>query len=188
MSGQFADMAHRAFSFLEDGGFHLVTRDPARLQYETSQAFATIEWDARSGELNVFVGLQPGKGEARDAFSLTDLLAMDGVDVPERKMPLQVAKENELMPFLDKLAADIRVHAQSALAGDRMFFHRLKVFRNAQAQTSMRDMELRRVRAEADMAWQERELNKLVTLYTSIEDQLTASEKAKLAYAKQHQA
>ncbi|MHB8592479.1 MAG: hypothetical protein ACYDBO_10840, partial [Vulcanimicrobiaceae bacterium] len=66
--------------------------------------------------------------------------------------------------------------------------HRLKVFRNAQAQTSMRDMELRRVRAEADMAWQERELNKLVTLYTSIEDQLTASEKAKLAYAKQHQA
>ncbi len=188
MSAQFPDMAQRAFSFLEDAGFRLVTRDSARLQYETSRVIATIEWDARSGELNMFVGLQPRKGEARDAFTLTDLLAMDGVDVPERKTPFQVADESKLRPFLDKLAEDTRVHALSALAGDRMFFHRLKAFRNAQAQAYMRTMELRRVRAEADKAWQKRQLDRLVTLYTSIEDQLTASEKAKLAYAKQHQA
>ncbi len=89
--------------------------------------------------------------------------------------------------FLDKLAEDTRVHAKPALAGDRMFFHRLEAFRNAQAKAYMRDMELRRVRAEADKAWQKRELDKLIGLYTSIEDQLTASEKAKLVYAKQHQ-
>jgi hypothetical protein len=110
------------------------------------------------------------------------------VDVPERNIPLQVAEEDKLGPFLDKMAEDTRVYAQPALAGDRMFFRRLNAFRSAQAQTYMRDMERRRVRTEAEKAWQKRELDKLIALYTSIEDQLSASEKAKLAYAKQHQA
>lgn len=184
---QFAEAAKLAFSFLEQAGFGLMHSGPAQLQYETAQVGVTIEWDVRSGELDVFVGLQPRNGQARDAFSLSDLLAMDGVDVPERKMPFQIADESKLKPFLDKLAEDTRIHAQPALAGDRMFFHRLKTFRNAQAQTYMRDMKLRRVRSEADKAWQHRELDKLVALYTSMEDQLTVAEKAKLAYAKQHQ-
>ncbi len=33
--------------------------------------------------------------------------------------------------FLEKLADDTRTHAQSALAGDRMFFRRLETFRSA---------------------------------------------------------
>jgi hypothetical protein len=188
MSMHFPDMAQEAFSFLERTGFRLTESGPTRLQYETAQAFVTVEWDTRSGELNVFVGLQSRKGEAGNAFSLTDLLAVEGVDAPERRMPFQIAEESKLRPFLDKLAEDMQVHAQPALAGDRMFFRRLNTFRSAQAQTYMRDMDLRRVRTEADKAWQKRELDKMVALYSSIEDQLTASEKAKLAYAKQHQA
>jgi hypothetical protein len=187
MNVHFPDIAQQAFSFLEGAGFRLTQSGPARLQYETAQVFVTVEWDTRSGELNVFVGLQSSKGETHNAFSLTDLLALEGVDVPERRMPFQVAEESKLGPFLDKLAADMQVHAQPALAGDRMFYRRLKAFRSAQAQAYMRDMELRRVRTEADAAWQKRELDKMVALYSSIEDQLTASEKAKLAYAKQHQ-
>jgi len=155
------------------------------MQYETDRAFVTIGWDARSGELDLYVGLQPRNGEARDAFSLTDLLAMNDIDVPERKTPFQVTEEGKLGPFLDKLAVDAQAHAQPALAGDRMFFRRLKVFRSAQAHKYMRDMKVRRIRAEAERAWQNRELEKLIILYTAIEEELRASEKAKLAYAKQ---
>lgn len=103
-SNRFTDMAKQAFSFLEDAGFRLSHADAARLQYETAQVFVTIEWDARSGETNVFVGLKSKKGEPPDAFSLSDLLGMQDVDVPERKMPFQVAEENRLGPFLEKLA------------------------------------------------------------------------------------
>jgi hypothetical protein len=102
-------------------------------------------------------------------------------------MPFQIADESELGPFLDKLAEQMRTHAQAALTGDRMFFHRLEVFRNSQAQAYMQDIEIRRVRGEAETAWRKRELDRLVGLYTSIEDHLTASEKAKLAFAKQRQ-
>lgn len=185
-SNRFTDMAKQAFSFLEDAGFRLSHADAARLQYETAQVFVTIEWDARSGETNVFVGLKSKKGEPPDAFSLSDLLGMQDVDVPERKRPFQVAEENRLGPFLEKLADDMRVHAQPALAGDRMFFHRLKAFRNAQSQAYMQDMELRRVRSEADKAWHERRLGDLIGLYTSIASHLTESEKGKLDYAKKH--
>jgi hypothetical protein len=103
-------------------------------------------------------------------------------------MPFQVGEETKLRPFLDKMAEDTRVHAQLALAGDRMFFLRLETFRSAEAEAYMRDMELRRVRTEADKAWQKSDLDKVAALYASIEDQLNVSEKAKLAYARQHQA
>lgn len=187
MSMRFTDSAQRAFAFLKGAGFLPTQSDPARVQYESAQTFVTIEWDSRSGELNVFMGLQPRKGEARDAFSLRDLLAMENVDVPERKMPFQVSEETKLGPFLEKMAEDTRAHAQLALSGDRMFYRRLETFRGAQAEAYMQDMELRRVRTEADKAWQKRDLGKLIALYTPIEDQLSAPEKAKLAYAKQHQ-
>jgi hypothetical protein len=184
---RFPDIAQRAFSFLEDAGFHLVQREPARLRYETDRAVVTIEWDARSGEMNVFIESQPRKDEPRDVFSLSDLLAMEDVDVPERKMPFQVTDEDRIGPFLEKLAEDTRIHAQSAITGDRMFFHRLKAFRNAQSQGYMRDLTLRHVRSEAEKAWQERALDKVTALYTSIEEELTASEKAKLDYARKYQ-
>lgn len=122
----FPDMAQQAFSFLEDAGFRLVQRDSCQLQYETAQVLVTVEWDARSGETTVFFGLQPRKGAPRDGFSLGDLLAMQGVYAPERKMPFQVAEESRLSDVLQKVAADIRKYAQPALAGDRMFSHRLK--------------------------------------------------------------
>jgi hypothetical protein len=184
----FVELTQQAFSFLEGVGFRLTQCDPTRLQYESAQTFVAVEWDARSGELNVFIGLQPRQGEVRDAFSLRDLLAMENVDVPERKMPFQVAEEIKLGPFLGKMAEDTRAHARLALAGDRMFFRRLETFRSAQAEAYMQDMKLRRVRTEADQAWQKRDLDKLITLYTSIKDQLSASEKAKLDYAIGHKA
>lgn len=186
MSKRFFNVAQRVFSFLEDAGFRLAKRDPTRLQYETDQVFVTVEWDSRSGEINVFVGRQPRNDEPRDAFSLRDLLAMQDVQVPERTMPFQVSEEGRLGLFLEKLAEDIRTHGQSALAGDRMFFRRLRAFRNAQSHAYMRDMELRRVRSKAEKAWRKRELEKVIDLYTSIENDLTESERGKLDYARRH--
>ncbi len=63
-SRRFIDMAQRAFSFLEEKGFLLVQSESRTLRYEDSQVFVAIEWDDRSGELNVYLGLQPKKGAA----------------------------------------------------------------------------------------------------------------------------
>jgi hypothetical protein len=183
---QFADAVAHAFSFLEDSGYRRVEQGATRIRYETDRVFVAIDWDPRSGELNAFLGLQPTKGEQPDGFSLTDLLRMENVDVPERNMPFQVADETQLGPFLTRLAEDIRAHAQAALAGDRMFFHRLKAFRSAQSQVYMRDMKLRRVRSEVEEAWRGRDFRRVRELYSSIKGDLTEAEKGKLEYATKH--
>jgi catechol 2,3-dioxygenase-like lactoylglutathione lyase family enzyme len=187
MSGsRFAEHVEEAFAFLTESGFRLVVRTARQMRYETNRVFVTVEWDPRSGELNVFFGLQPTQGEP-GGLALGDLLAMEGVDVSERRMPFQVADEAELRPFVRKLAEDMRNYAQPALSGDRMFYRRLKAFRDGRAQANMHEMKLRHVRSTVEEAWQQRDFAKVTELYASIEDDLTDAERAKLAYARTHQ-
>ena len=183
----FPDMAMQAFSFLERAGFRLTRTSPDCLEYETAQTFVTIYWDSRIGELDAHVGQRSKKGQPGGGFSLTDLLAMEHIELPARAIPPQIIEEGQLKTVLDRMADDMRTYAQSALGGDPMFFRRMDVFRSKQAQRYTRDVQLRQVRAEAGRAWQQRDLVRLAILYSSIENHLTASEKAKLAYAKKHQ-
>lgn len=184
MNKRFPDIAKQAFSFLENVGYVLTERDANCLQCEAERTLITVNRDPRSGEINVMFGLKAGKSQETDAFSLTDLLRMEDVDVPERKMPFQVYEESELPLFLNQLAKDIQLYAKHALAGDRMYFRRLQIFRSGQSLIDAKDMQIRRIRAQADEAWQKREFDKVITLYTTIEAELTAAEKMKLMSAR----
>jgi|SRR5882672_426632 len=185
MSERFPDMAKRAFSFLEGAGFRLTQIDASQLRYESVQAVVDIVWDARSGELEAFVGQPSSTRRPQDTYSLTDVFGMEGV--PDRKMPPQVADENRLQPFVDQLAGDLRAHAQPALVGDRMFFRRLETFRHANAEAFTRRMKLQQVRSAVEQAWRNREFKKVIGLYTSVEGDLSEAEKGKLEYARRHQ-
>ena len=185
-SHRFPSEAERAFSFLEKMGFHLVEKAATRIQYVATRAFVAIEWDPRSGELNAFLGPHAASDEQPAKFSLTDLLRMRGVDVPEGKMPFQVADEGRIGPFLKRIAEDIRAYARPALAGDMAFFDRLEAFRSSQAHTEMRSMEVGRIRSAIDRAWRERNYRKVRELYSSVGGDLSDADRAKLAYAKKH--
>jgi hypothetical protein len=182
----FREVAQQAFSFLEREGFRLAKSDATRLQYESGQAVVVIGWDARSGELEAWFGLQPKSNIRPELFSLSDLLTMEGVKRAHGRTPFQVAQEDRLPPFLKILAEDTRMHAQPALAGDRMFFRRLETFRSARAEAFMREMELTRARAEANEAWRSRDLSSLIRVYTAIESDLSEAEKGRLDYARKH--
>jgi hypothetical protein len=187
MSERFPEVAQRAFSFLADTGFSLTSCDAHRVQFDAPKAFLTIEWDPRSGELSLYLGPQPQKGRKRDAFSLRDVLLLESRHGSTAiKMPFHVAKENQLGPFLEKLATDTQMYAARALAGDRMYFRRLERFRHAEAEVSMRQMRLRQVRVKAEKAWQLKELEEVASLYGSIEGELTAAEKKRLSYSRKH--
>lgn len=186
MSARFTDMAKEAFSFLEGAGFRLVRIEAGHLRYESLSSVVVIDWDARSGELEAFVGPPSSQGKAQDMYSLTDVLGMEGV--PARKMPPQVAEESRLQPFVDRLADDLQAHAQPALVGERMFFRRLETFRHANAEAFTRRLKLQQVRSAVDQAWRNREFKKVVGLYASVESDLSETEKEKLAYARRHQA
>lgn len=185
-SNSFEPLARRAFSFLEMAGFRVNVCGPSAVRYSTPRTFVKVEWEQRSGELNVFFGLQASSGNRELPVSLTDLLRMQGA-VSSSAQPFQVPDEKRLEPFLEKLAEDTRTHAQAALDGDRMFFRRLVIFRNAQAKLVTDEMRCRQVRAKAEHAWKLKKFDEVVTLYGEIEDSLTEGEMAKLNYARKHQ-
>jgi hypothetical protein len=186
MSTRFTDMTKEVFSFLEGAGFRLARIEAGHLRYESPISVVVINWDARSGELEAFVGLPPSPGKAQDMYSLTDVLGMEGV--PDRKMPPQVADESRLQPFVYQLADDLQAHAQPALVGDRMFFRRLETFRHANAEAFTRRLKLQQVRSAVEQAWRNREFEKVVGLFASVESDLSEAEKGKLEYARRHQA
>lgn len=186
MRARFADMAKEAFSFLEGAGFRLAHVEAGHLRYESSNSVVVIDWDARSGELEAFVGLQSSAGSPQDMYSLTDVFGLEGV--PDRKMPPQVADENRLQPYVGQLADDLRAHARPALVGDRMFFRRLETLRHAKAEAFTQGLKLQQIRSAVERAWRNREFKKVVRLLASIESDLSEAEKEKLDYARRHQA
>jgi hypothetical protein len=176
-------MVQRAFSFLEQAGFRQSESAPGLVTFESDRSFLIVSWSSRSGELDAFIGLTPRTGLPQDQYSLADVMKAAGL--PDCK-PAQVADESRLEPFIAMLADNVRTHAQAGLKGERMYFRRLEAYRSTNADAYMREMKLRQVRAEVEKAWRDRQFEKVVSLYASVEQHLTESEVRKLEYAKQH--
>jgi len=93
---------------------------------------------------------------------------------------------SRLEPFIATLAKNVYTYAQPALAGDRVYFRELEIFRNTKAAAFMQDMKLQQMRSEAQSAWRGCQYDIVIALYAPLEDHLTESEARKLEYARQH--
>jgi hypothetical protein len=186
MNSHFDDMTARAFGFLTEVGFQIAARSAHQVEFESRTTVVTVCWDQRSGELEVFFELLPRSGASASKYSLRDV--MDAQGVRGYVSAPQVADETRLQRWLENIASAVRNHAQPALIGDRMFYRRVETFRHAQAVAYTQSIRLRKVRGAAENAWRERDLKTVVSLYASIEPELTDAERLKLDYAKKHQA
>jgi hypothetical protein len=184
MNERFPDLARRAFSFLESEGFDITDVDAEELRYESSRTVVSVQWDARSGEQEVFVMLRSPDGAAQPAYSLTDMLAMEGVRLDAQ--PPQVHEENRLQPFLERSADALRTHCRDALSGQRSYFQRLEEFRRVHAEALTQQIVRQRVRSDVEQAWRAQEYETVIELYTSILGDLSDLEKSRLEYAKRH--
>jgi len=185
MNDRFPDQARRAFSFLEAEGFKITHVDAERLRYESSSVVVSVQWDARSGEQEVFVMLRSSDGRARTTYSLTDMLAMEGIRFDAQ--PPQVHDQDRLQPFLERSADALRTHCRDALSGQRSYFQRLEEFRRVNAEALTRPMVRQRIRIDVEQAWRAQEYQTVVELYTSILGDLSDLETGRLEYAKRHQ-
>lgn len=183
MTSLFSYLAKQEFSFLLDRGFSLSGDGPGEVRFQSAESIVCIVWNERSGELDVY--LKP----LQDAFeekpySLRDLLAMESKDLPEAREPFQVPEQEQLRPFLKRLADDVNEYASKALTGDRMYYRRLSEYRSRQARSFMESMRLRQARARADEAWGRRNYGQVVEQYESMRDNLSAAELKRLEIAK----
>ena len=186
MNTDFADMTANAFGFLTEAGFHTATKSAHGVEFESPTSVVTVCWDRRSGELEVYFELLPRNELSGGKYSLRDVLNTQGIQGENGGFTPQVTDVTHLRRWIDNVARAVRDHAQPALLGDRMFYRRLEIFRHSQAVAFTESIRLRHVRSAAESAWQEKDLKTVVTLYASIEPELTDVERLKLDYAKKH--
>jgi hypothetical protein len=184
MTDFFSKLVTEEFSFLLQRGFSLSIDDLDEVRFESAKSVVRVTWNRRSGELEVYMQLLH-EAAGDKPYSLRDLLSMEGKDLPEAREPFQVSEQDRLRPFLKRLADDVSKYASQALAGDRMYYRRLSEFRSVQARSFMRGMQLRQARAKADEAWGLRNYEQVVEQYELIRDDLNATERKKLALAKE---
>lgn len=181
---KFLAAAETSFGFLETKGFRIVLRSPTQLLYSSKRVNVSVDWDPRSGELEVFLNPTINHKVAGGAgYSLTDFLAMQKA-LPEENLPHQVSDENKLEKFLSALAERLENIGAAALEGDPMTFRRLDVFRSENSRALMLKINLNNARTKADAAWNEKNFRAFVSTLEPFENHLLPSEKGRLQYAR----
>lgn len=185
MNDSFTAQVRNAFGFLLQAGFEFTAIDPRTAVFRSTDVLVSVGRNDRSGEIDVTFALVDAAG--RDsAYSLYDLLAMQGQVGRSGAQPPQIFDAARVSHWLELMADDCRDHAAAAIAGNRDFFRSLEEFRHAEASRITRELELRQIRSEIEKAWLAKEMGKVAFLYDSIDQDLDAAEKLKRDYARKH--
>jgi len=180
---RFQEAVLRSFAFLTEYGLVVMESTPTIVRFTSPRVFLTVFHGRNSFELGVEFGRQDSE-DALDPFSIDDLLERDtdGAGLDYRNFaastPAAVTRGVELM------AEDISRFASDALIGrteEYTALERARARRRARAVSLVFNAQIRR---EVDTAWQERRLADVVELLTSIAQDLTPAERAKLEYSR----
>jgi hypothetical protein len=96
----------------------------------------------------------------------------------------QASTKNAVSYVIQEIASCLTLYATEFLLGDVEAFQKAKTFSDEQLTTLSKQEKLLSVEKEADLAWRNKQYRKLITLYSSIENELTEIQKRRLLYAK----
>jgi hypothetical protein len=184
----FKDAVLASFVFLESYGLQLAQADVTYLRYESPKAFVTVYHGRASYQLHVEIGRHDGP---RKDSSLSLDAVLGWRKAPEQKLlfrdiPLFHSDTREgVQSVVPQMAALFGKYADCLLRADEESF---KSFDEYCTIGSLRLGEHYRkgtTRWNADMAWNRKDWQQVVMLYDSIGGDLSQTEAAELAYAKE---
>ncbi|WP_353666536.1 hypothetical protein [Marinomonas sp. THO17] len=188
-SGIFGSLVRKSFNFLiSEYGFSVVKEDGFQVRFENDDVFLTVHYDAnRSYELDVEIGQLKVlfNGEERP-FNLGEVLRTERAAEGRGYRALQASDSDALESCITKLAALVSLNAKDYLLDNKFSFKRLSNLREEECNQYELKMKLEGVRREAQMAWQDKDYAKVVSLYKPVESIITEAEKKKLSFAEKH--
>lgn len=183
----FTEQVLSAFRFLTEFDLRCVRAEPTFVRYESSRVFVNIYHDHASYELGVEIGLLVDvRKEKEQAFSIGEIIDLMGAREETGYTFMQASTTERVKQLVPKLAELVRHYAGPALQGNFFTFEQLEEARQGKSDKYLKEIELGRIRSEAEKAWHEKNYSKLVELYSSIQEDLTPTETKKLAYARKH--
>lgn len=186
----FKEAVLASFDFLRKYGFSCVRAEPTFVRYETSALLSTK---------NLFVNVYHGRGSYelgveigprdRDQASLALPLIVEwasrkkGENLNQQTI-FQASTREGVQQFVPKLAELVQKYATLFLEGDPTAYQSAAQHVRRDSALCEKEIQLRRVREQAEAAWHDKDYAQVVGLYEPFQEDLSRSEGMRLEYAK----
>jgi hypothetical protein len=177
-----------AFGFLIDEyGFRVVEQEPTRVRFESPLVFLNVYHGRSSSELGLEVGqLEKRSSQLQSRYYLSDILDLIGKAQEEGYTFFQASTQERVKKYIAQLAELVKKHAKNVLKGDSAVFENLRSIQARKSQEYLKEMNLSRIRPEANEAFRKRDYSRVIELLEPVRTELNPSELRKLGYARKH--
>lgn len=179
-------IAKKEFEFLNlKHGFKCIKSGPWLVKYQSELVFINIRFDGeRSYELACEIGRNDDlRGTLKVPFNLGEIIRSKGHSEEDVRTFFQVTSSDSLKKFVKELAGHLKAYAQDLFTGSDASFNSVADFRDKECKEYALETELRLMRNQLDIAWQNKDYKKVIDLLTPLKGELEQSELKKLNYA-----
>ena len=179
------------FQFLvEDYGFELSEIEQRgsgyiALKYLSEEVFVSFYYGSPGFELDFSIGRVGIEDKSdNEGFTSNDLIFLsDDARWLDYKLYSAHSYEN-LVKCLPKLAALLKICGANCLKGDPSSYDKILFEKKRSVNQWGKEQELMQAKKEASEAWKNKDYNKLIEVFEPVANELSASEKKKLDYAR----
>jgi len=179
-------IATKEFDFLNtEFGFRCVKAGSWLVRYESESVFVNIHFDGnRSYEFGCELGRNDDfRGSLKVPFDIGEIIRSKGYSEKDIPSSFQVTSSESLIKFAKELANCLKHNAHEFLVGSIDAFNKVADFRDKECEEYALETDLKFMRSQLDIAWQNKHYNKVIELLTPLKENLKLSELKKLQYS-----
>jgi len=182
----FKEAVLSGFNFLATYGLRPVYEEITFIRFESAVVFVNVYHGRASFELGVEFGRLNNPDEK---LSLYDVIAWAGAENAEgfgQHVVFQVSNRKGTQEFVPKLARLVQQYAVPFLRGDAGAYQAANELQSRRGDEYVKEVNLNPIRAKAEAAWRSKDYAQVAKLYSSMRQDLSSVEAARLSYAAKH--
>lgn len=180
---QFAEAVDRDFSFLAAHGLNPIRKEATLVRFESKDICINVYHGRQSYEvgLEICPRLPSFNG---DCYAMSEIIRLVEPAKADEYRNYAAQTEKDVAQGVQRLASLLRRCVDGGVLTDPRLFERLGENRKAWSKNYAKELNLKRVRQQLDVAWHGKGYAKVIELLEPFRSDLTATELKKLDYAK----
>jgi hypothetical protein len=179
----FTEAVKLSFDFVKKYGLKPVQEEVTLVRYQSEKVILNVYHGRGSYELGAEFERVGFSGEK---FSLHDTMKWAKAVGKVEEIPTggyQASSREVVQMLVAQMAELVKSYAEPLLQGDAETYQALREQQSSDAAEYTREVHLRAVRKQAETAWQDKDYEKLLGLYSDMQGELTPSEFMRFQYA-----
>jgi hypothetical protein len=173
------------FSYLSTVGFKCVKETSTFVRFESVDLFVNVYHGASSHEIGAEVGKLGPDGDI-DKYSVSELIRITDSDEAKKYRNFTATSPEAVVTGVKRLSAIFGRYAGPFLNGDTQLFRKLEHQKREWSKKFSLEILSKQVRPKAEEAFRDKRYGEALTLYESIESELSPAEHKRLNYCRKH--